>query len=167
MVRPVAIIFALLIIAAAFQFDVVRVSGSSMSSTYCDGDLLLSRRVGTLGYNPNELAQKVIVARAPSSSVIKRVVAEPGDKVAIRAGRLERNGEIQLEPYVCDGAVNPSANWPARPDGYGEVPEGYWFLLGDSRADSFDSADFGPAPIGAVKSVVIARIRRGSGSCTC
>lgn len=78
----------------------------------------------------------------PSAALIKRVVAGPGDQVAVRAGRLLRNGQ----------AVDP--DWAAEPMDYsfGPVQLGpdQLLVLGDNRNASLDSHLWGPLPREAV-----------------
>ncbi len=72
--------------------------------------------------------------------LIKRVVAVPGDKVAVRKGVLRVNGEPQEESYVNSQFPDTSSFKSTR------VPEGNVFAMGDNRANSRDSRFFGPVP---------------------
>jgi signal peptidase I len=73
---------------------------------------------------------------------MKRVVAGPGETVALVDGSVVRNEVSQDEPFArpCDGGSG--CNLPLQV----EVPAGHWFLLGDDRERSDDSRYWGPVP---------------------
>ena len=76
----------------------------------------------------------------PDTDLIKRVVALPGDRVAVRSGRLVVNGEIQKEPFT--NKKFPDTSFFSATT----VPKNYVFVMGDNRANSQDSRAFGPLP---------------------
>ena len=73
---------------------------------------------------------------------IKRVVAGPGDTIAVEDGHVVLNGERQEESFInpCGGA--PECNMPDPIT----VPADHWYMMGDNRGRSADSRIWGPVP---------------------
>lgn len=99
---------------------------------------------------------ELVVFRPPSwirseIPVVKRIVAQGGDRVDIHGGALYVNGARRDEPYArrypADYRFGPQV-----------VPPGTLFVLGDNRPLSEDSTTFGPISIGQIQSVVLARL---------
>jgi signal peptidase I len=149
------------------------VVGHSMEPTLHTGDRVivfkLPRWLHAWGLDPHWLPAGSIAAfRPPAGSpydlqrglfglsfhpyLIKRVVAIPGDTVAMRAGVLLRNGRPVHEAYTSE--VQGASSF--RPVHLGK---GQYFLLGDNRAlgASLDSRYFGPVPAQDIAGPVIFR----------
>jgi len=84
----------------------------------------------------------------PSEFLVKRIVAVPGDHVESRGGRLVICGHTLAEPYL----PSPSATGEIASQ---IVPPASYFVLGDNRANSFDSRQWGTLP----RALIVGRAR--------
>lgn len=82
---------------------------------------------------------------------VKRIVGTGGDHLQLRKGRVWRNGKpLPLYGRRCRKS---ECHLPRRIT----VPEGHFFVMGDNRADSYDSRYWGPLPSASVIGVVMLR----------
>ena len=130
--RALAVVLAAALIGLAARqwlFGAVRIAGVSMADTLRDGDVVL---VTKLDYRIGEPARGDIVVCAfdgREDTYVKRVVGLPGDEFALCEGQLNVNGRPVSEPYVS----SPTDDFQIT------VGEGEYFVLGDNRAESYDS----------------------------
>ena len=89
-------------------------------------------------------------------SYIKRVIALPGEYVEIREGKVYINGEELQEEYL---PTNTKTEITSKV-GFDNliVPENRVFVMGDNRAHSADSRNFGCIPIEKIESKLWIRI---------
>jgi signal peptidase I len=134
------------------------IPSGSMEPTVLDGDwLFVVPRHGA------PLARDELVKfRWNGTNLLKRLAALPGDTLAMRGGRLYRDGSEVREPWaITRGAslsdeefawqrtalapgIDPASYHPTVDDwGPLVVPAGAVFVLGDNRHDSLDSRYYG------------------------
>ena len=82
-------------------------------------------------------------------TVIKRVIAGEGQRVAIRDSELFVDDVAVSEPFVDHSRIDATYFGPET------VPPGRVFVLGDNRAVSIDSRDFGALPLSAIQGSVL------------
>jgi signal peptidase I len=101
----------------------------------------------------------IVVFKAPAlarsrceeaGTFVKRIVGLPGELVTEHRGIVYVDGRQLIEPYIDpsrrDGLTR---SWP-------RVPKGEYFVMGDNRANSCDSREWGPVPRSSLIGPVVA-----------
>ena len=134
-----AAVYATLIVT--FGFQAARVDGMSMQPTLQDNDRLI---VNKLAYRLGDPKIGDIVMfyspLEPDKALVKRVIAQAGDRVRIVDGRVFRN-EVPVDDSFVAKEYRSHDDW-----GPEVVPEGYYFVMGDHRNNSYDSRHWGYVP---------------------
>jgi signal peptidase I len=168
LVLIVAVALALALGIQAFLIKPYRIPSGSMIPTLQIGQRVLVNRIGHR-FGPPHIGD-IVVFHPPASAdggvqqcggnpppgqvclheshrrsplnYIKRVVAGPGDHVAIRDGHVVLNGKLQKEPFIRPCGGGEACNLPRTVT----IPAGHWFMMGDNRGSSDDSRYWGPVP---------------------
>lgn len=117
--------------------------GPSMEPNLYRGYRVMAEKVSYRFHPP--CRGDVVIADRPGNevSLIKRVVALPGETVEVRNGHTFINGEQIEEPWVTN------FGGPSYPPTV--VPPDHVFVLGDNRSNSRDSRAIGPVPVDTIK----------------
>ncbi len=153
----------------AFIVKPYRIPSGSMEPTLSIGQRVLVDRIGNVFFAPS--VGDIVVFHPPagaaseecgaiprkagqpcprptpresSQNYVKRLVAGPGDTIAIVDGHVILNGKRQREPFAnftgCQSNSGCNYRTPIK------VPAGYYFMMGDNRDFSDDSRFWGPVP---------------------
>jgi signal peptidase I len=173
LVSIVAVALGLALGIQAFLVKPYRIPSESMVPTLEVGQRVLVNRIGNTFSDGPDVGQ-VVVFHPPQGAdtdtcgdpdkregepcsrptdersdvnFIKRVVAGPGDRIAVREGQVIRNGrpvgdEGEYTSDTCDGDIGRGCDLPVEIT----VPEGHYFMMGDNRGESDDSRFWGPVP---------------------
>ncbi len=162
----VAVAIGLALGIQAFLVKPYRIPSESMEPTLVKGQRVLVNRIGNRFEGPE--VGEVVVFHPPMGSdenqcgapaaegqpcprptpdrsdinFIKRVVAGPGDRIAISNGRVVLNGKLQKERFARPCRDGDTCDFPQSVT----IPPDHYFMMGDNRGSSDDSRFWGPVP---------------------
>lgn len=122
------LVFAL-VVAAMVHWVVmpIRVSGTSMLPTYEHGSIHLLNKIAYRNTPPRRF--DVVAINAPDGDLyLKRIIALPGERIAIYGGRIFVNGRVLKEPLP----LRP-VPWEISPAVLGKDD---YYVIGDNRRTS-------------------------------
>lgn len=132
-----------------YVFSPVIVKGASMNPTYENEDVIIVSKLSEI----DRFDHVVFKAPYKDEYYIKRVIGLPGDTVEMKDDLLIVNGIEYDEPYVNRQTKHPMQKRVTENftlfeiTGEHQVPEGFIFVLGDNRLNSYDSRDYGLIPM--------------------
>lgn len=128
-VNALVVVAAIAALVATLVLPVLQIAGTSMEPSLEDGDIVVmvkTERLKTGDLCAFYYSNKIL---------IKRIIGTPGDYLWINPdGTVYLNGTELQEPYVSEKSVGEcDVEFPY------QVPENYYFMMGDHRETSIDS----------------------------
>ena len=135
--------------------------GPSMQPTLADGEWIIIERMSSLGKDWSPRRFNSVVIRDNSENLSKRVIGLPGDTIEIKEGFIYLNkkklqdlfGKGRIGFYLVDENGDNLRYWNGPEAGEAvvtfvnqkaeRIPEGYVWVIGDNRRDSW----FGLLPV--------------------
>lgn len=124
------VVAAVAVLVVTLVMPILQISGTSMSPTLQDGQIVLS--VKSTDLHTGDL----VAFYQGNKLLIKRCIAGPADWVNITEdGTVYVNEKPLDEPYISEKSLGKFCNieFPY------QVPADRWFVLGDNRDESIDS----------------------------
>ena len=157
-ILTLAVAFAVVLTLKVAVANPYRIPSSSMEPTLrcakpaagCDAtfsDRVIANRLAYRFRDPHRGDIVVFTAPPPAKqrcteggTFVKRIIGLPGEVVSERGGFVYIDGKRLNEPYVQGSRRDNETQTWAR------IPKGEYFMMGDNRADSCDSRQWGPVP---------------------
>lgn len=120
------------------------VSGGSMDPTFEDGQYLIIDEISYY-FNKPERGQVVVFKypNNPSKYFIKRIIGLPGETVVIKNNEVKIKNQRFPDGFLLEEAYVKKPDFQSR-DIEVKLGEKQYFVMGDNRASSSDSRDWGP-----------------------
>lgn len=169
-VKQIGLAVILALIIKTSIVEAYKIPSASMEDTLLVGDFLLANKFVYGAHLPlvnwrlpaisDPEAGDIVIFIFPGDNkgtkYIKRCVGTPGDTVEVKNKELFVNGKRFPDPlhskFVDTTAFGQQRILPRKPGGQNSrdnfgpyvVPEGYYFMMGDNRDNSWDSRFWGP-----------------------
>ncbi len=136
------------LLVRAFVVEPFTIPSESMLETIQVGDRVLGEKLSYLTRDPERGDIVTFVdPEDPQTTLIKRVIATPGQTVDLQNGLVVVDGEALEEPYTVGQSMPLSSNSATLDEPitypYTLGEDEYW-VMGDNRENSLDSRYFGP-----------------------
>jgi signal peptidase I len=143
----IVLIVLLVFLAVVFSVEAFKVDGTSMMPSVHNREYLLIDKVRyhfsspergqiIVFYEPQQLPDGKLVK---GEKLIKRIIGLPGETLEIRGGEIYING-AKLEENPDFGPIPYFGNYSIT------IPADEYWVIGDNRANSLGSQNFGPVP---------------------
>lgn len=129
------IIIAVVLLTVIYVVSLQQVVGPSMTPNYKDGDVLILNKLHYRLKKPKRF-EVAVIKYNDSKYFIKRVIGLPGEHIAYKDGILYVNGVATEEKF---NKIDDDEDFDLKDLGYDVIPDDFYLVVGDNRADSLDS----------------------------
>jgi signal peptidase I len=127
-----------MVVLHRYVFAIYVIQGSSMSPTLSNGDTALVNMSIWLRLEQLDRGEIVLVRDGLGGFATKRIVGLPRERIRFQHGQVFVNERRLREAYLDKDASTESERTVF------ELGPNDYFVLGDNRADSYDSRIYGP-----------------------
>ena len=143
------VIIVTIVLIRTFIATPVMVDGNSMIPNLVDNQILILYKLSK-NYNRFDIVVIEHKVNGEKENLVKRVIGLPGEYVEYKDSKLYINKKEVKEDFIDV----KTADFSLAKLGYLEIPEGYYFVVGDNRGDSSDSRILGLIPEKEIKGKV-------------
>lgn len=132
------LIIVIVILIKTYLFAPIMVKGESMYPTLHNKDIMILDKIK---YRYSSVDRfDIVVIRNDGKNIIKRIIGLPGDSIDYIDSNLYINGKLYVEKYLDDDVKTLLNGADFEVD---NIPDDYYFVLGDNREVSKDSRSIG------------------------
>jgi signal peptidase I len=142
----VPVFLVIVMVVNGFFFSFAQVDGPSMQPTFCDNDAVIIKYVED--YNQEDIVIFEVQEDGSTIYLIKRLIAGPGDKLVVNQNGVYVN-DVLVEDTIVNGLVTYDID---------EIPDGFYYVMGDNRNNSSDSRTRGLIAYDDLIGIVVLKI---------
>jgi len=146
--QSIVVAVSICIVVYLFIATPNQIDGQSMEPNFSNGEIILTNKI-THWFGGTQIGKSlgmdygrgdVVVFQKPGfNDFIKRIIAIPGDTIAINDGSVYINNIKLKEEYLGENTYTRGGTFVKENTEPVVVPEGNYFVMGDNRSNSHDS----------------------------
>ncbi len=128
------------------------VVGESMMPNFVNGEYLINNKLA-VSFSNLQRGDVINFQFDPTEEFIKRIIGLPGNTIELKNGFVYVNGKKLIESAYIPPHVYTFGGQFLANNVKITVPQGYYFVMGDNRENSFDSRSWGFVKKSSIKGI--------------